>query len=183
MTKINKNQALIKLLKEKSVRFGEFTLASGKKSDFYVDARQCTLNAQGALLIADLILEVLKPDVVAVGGPVTGADPIAGAVALRSALSGRNIHGFMVRKEPKGHGAQHWIEGLNNIPKGSSLCIVEDTVTTGGSLLKAVEKCEQAGFKIAQCITVVDREEGARSKIEASGYEYRALITRTDLMD
>ena len=181
MINFDKKQALIQLLNSKSVRFGTFTLASGKTSDFYVDARQCTLNAQGALLIADLIINVLKPEIVAVGGPVTGADPIAGAVALRSTLLGREIHGFMVRKEPKGHGGKQWVEGLKNIPEGSPICVVEDTVTTGGSLLRAAEKLEDAGLKVAQCITVVDRQEGARKKIEESGYEYTALVTREEL--
>ena len=182
MTIETKKRALIELLKEKSVRFGTFTLASGKTSDFYVDARQCTLHAEGALLIAELILEQLKPDVVAVGGPVTGADPIAGAVALRAAQQNKNIHGFMVRKEPKGYGGKQWIEGKSNLPEGSSLCVIEDTVTTGGSLLRAIEKLEEAGFTVAQCITVVDREEGARERIEGAGYPFEALVSRSELL-
>ena len=175
-------QQLIALLKEKSVRTGKFILASGKESNFYVDARQTTLNAQGARLIAELILERLDPSVEGVGGPVTGADPIAGAVALLSGIKGNPKQGFMVRKEPKGHGANNWVEGRNNLPEGAHLCVVEDTVTTGGSLLKAVRKLEEIGYKVVQCITVVDREEGAKERIEAAGYTYIPLVTKSELM-
>ena len=179
---MNSKESLIALLKEKSVRVGEFTLASGKKSNFYVDARQTTLHAQGALLVAELILDVLEPAVQGVGGPVTGADPIAGAVALLSHQKGTPRHGFMVRKEPKGHGANNWVEGRTNLPAGAKLCVVEDTVTTGGSLLRAVSKLEELGYHVVQCITVVDREEGARERIEAAGYPYIALTTKSELL-
>ena len=97
---------LIALLKERSVRFGTFTLKSGKTSDLYVDARTTTFHAEGSVLIANLILERLKPEVVAVGGPATGAIPMAGAVAALSFIRGRPVAGFMVRKEPKGHGTK-----------------------------------------------------------------------------
>jgi orotate phosphoribosyltransferase len=179
---MNHKQQLITLLKEKSVKTGLFTLASGKQSDFYVDARQTILNAKGALLVSELILELVDPTVKGVGGPVTGADPIAGAVALLSAQRGRNLHGFMVRKEPKGHGANNWVEGRENLPKGSRLCVIEDTVTTGGSLLRAVQKLEDIGYTIAQCIAVVDREEGARKRIENAGYQYLTLTTKSELI-
>ena len=128
---------LVEILMERSVRHGTFTLASGKESDLYVDARQTTLSPEGALVIADLILERLHPEAVGVGGPVTGADPITGAVALRSWQQGRPIHGFMVRKEPKGHGAGNQVEGRAGLPDGSKVCMIEDTVTTGGSTLRA----------------------------------------------
>jgi orotate phosphoribosyltransferase len=172
---------LVDILKEKSVRFGAFTLASGKQSDFYVDARQTTLNAEGALLVAEMVLEHLVEDVSGVGGPVTGADPIAGAVALLSAQRGRMVHGFMVRKQPKGHGAQQWVEGRANLPDGAKVCVVEDTVTTGGSLLRAVDRLERSGLTVVQCIAVVDREEGAAQKIEEAGYSFLALVGRSDL--
>lgn len=173
--------ALIELLKQRSVRWGEFTLASGKTSDFYVDARVTTLNAQGALLIADLVLDNLNDEVVAVGGPVTGAIPIVGAVALRSAQLGRPVHGFMVRKQPKGHGAKNWVEGLANLPKNAAVCMVEDTVTTAGSLVTAIEKVQALGYRVVQAIAVVDREEGARERLEAARVPFIALTTRTDL--
>jgi orotate phosphoribosyltransferase len=179
---VERKQQLIALLKEKSVRTGKFTLASGKESTFYVDARQTTLNARGAHLIAELILDCLEPSVQGVGGPVTGADPIAGAVAQLSHIKGVPRHGFMVRKEPKGHGANNWVEGRNNLPDGAHLCVIEDTVTTGGSLLRAVGKLEELGYKVVQCITVVDREEGAKKRIETAGYPYVSLVTKSELI-
>lgn len=183
MTNTDKRAQLIALLKDKSVRWGTFTLASGKTSDFYVDARVTTLHAQGALLIADLVLEALNDEVVAVGGPVTGAIPIVGAVALRSAQLNRSVHGFMVRKQAKGHGAQNWVEGLANLPENAAVCMVEDTVTTAGSLVTAIEKVQALGYRVVQAIAVVDREEGARQRLEAAGVPFIALTTRSDLQD
>lgn len=173
---------LIELLRERSVRWGDFTLASGAKSDLYVDARQTTLHARGARLIAEALLERLLPEVQAVGGPVTGADPIAGAVAALSDLRGRPIHGFMVRKEPKGHGRMLWVEGRENLADGAAVCLVEDTVTTGGSLLRAIENTAAAGLKVVQVLVVVDREEGAAERVRAAGYPFEALVRRRDLL-
>ena len=179
---MNQRDRLIEILREKSVRTGQFVLASGKESDLYVDARQTTLNAEGAFLVAELILEQLHSDIVAIGGPVTGADPIAGAAAALSWKKGTPIHSFMVRKEPKGHGTQVWVEGQANMPKGSKVCMVEDTVTTGGSLLKAIERVEEAGYQVAQTIVVVDRCEGASERLQSAGHEMLALVTRRDLV-
>lgn len=179
---MTKKQQLIAILKDKSVRTGTFTLASGKTSNFYVDARQTTLNAQGSLLVAEMMLDLISPEVQGVGGPVTGADPITGAITLLSAQRNRPIHGFMVRKNPKGHGANHWVEGQGNLPKGSRVCVIEDTVTTGGSLLRAVEKLEEIGYEVVQCLAVVDREEGARERIEQAGYQYVSLTTKRELL-
>ena len=172
---------LIEILLERSVRHGTFTLASGKTSDLYVDARQTTLCPEGAAVIADLILSRLHPDVVGVGGPVTGADPITGAVALRSWQAGRPIHGFMVRKEPKGHGAGNQVEGRAGLPDGRAVCMIEDTVTTGGSLLKAIHAVEAAGLRVVQVICVVDRCEGAAEVFAKAGYTLEALVERQDI--
>ena len=173
---------LIEILQERSVRRERVVLASGKESDFYVDARQTTLHAEGAALVAELILARLRPDVVAVGGPVTGADPIAGAVAAISWTQARPVQGFMVRKEPKGHGLRQWIEGRGGLPDGSLVAVVEDTTTTGGSLLKAIERIEEEGLRVVQCITVVDRQEGASERLAERGYTLEALVAREDLI-
>ncbi len=173
---------LVAILKERSVRLGAFTLRSGKVSDLYIDARQTTLHPEGAALIAALVLERLKPEVAGIGGPVSGAIPIVGAVAARSWSIGRPIPGFMVRKEPKDHGTKQWVEGLANLPAGSPVCIVEDTVTTAGSLLRAIENTEAAGLKVVQCITVVDRREGGAERLAAAGYTLEALVGREDLV-
>jgi len=172
---------LIDLLREKSVRFGAFTLASGRTSDFYVDARQTTLNAHGAVLVADAILARLRPEVVAVGGLTLGADPIACATAAISHVRGRPVHAFLIRKQAKGHGTGRFVEGLENLSAGASVAIVEDTTTTGGSLLTAIQHAEDAGLTVVQCLTVVDREEGATQRVAAAGYTLEALVTRRDL--
>lgn len=173
---------LIEILNNRSIRTGTFTLASGKTSDFYVDARQTTLFSKGAAIIADLILDRLHPEVTAIGGPVTGADPITGAVVALSSSTDRPINGFMVRKEAKGYGGQNWLEGKAGLEPGCAVCVVEDTVTTGGSLIRAIQRVEEAGYRVVQCIAVVDREEGAREAIEAAGYPFEALCTRTMLL-
>lgn len=173
---------LIEILRERSVRRQRVVLASGAESDFYVDARQTTLHPEGAALIAGLLLDLLSPEVLAVGGPVTGADPIAGAVAAISWTRGRPIQGFMVRKEPKGHGLRQWIEGRGGLPDGAPVAVVEDTTTTGGSLLTAIERVEEEGLRVVQCFTVVDRQEGASERLEARGLRLHALVTRDELL-
>lgn len=173
---------LVAILKERSVRRQRVVLASGRESDFYVDARLTTLDPEGAWLIAGLILARLAPDVLGVGGPVTGADPIAGAVAARSFADGRPRFGFMVRKEPKGHGLRRWIEGRANLPEGAPVAVLEDTTTSGGSLLTAVQRAEAEGLKVVQCLTVVDREEGAAALLAEAGYRLEALTTATELL-
>ena len=179
---MTKHQRLIEILLERSVRRGTFTLASGATSDLYVDARQTTLSAEGAHLVAHLMLARLKPEVVGVGGPVTGADPIAGAIAAMSWQNNRPIHGFMVRKQTKSHGTQRWVEGRANLPDGSAVCMVEDTVTTGGSLLDAIKRVQDVGLNVVQCLVVVDRQEGAAEKLASAGITLDALVTRRDLV-
>lgn len=173
---------LVHLLRDRSVRRQRVILASGRESDFYVDARQTTLHPEGAACIAELVLDLLEDDVVGVGGPVTGADPIAGAVAALSHLRGRPVAGFMVRKEPKGHGLKLWVEGRANLPDGARVAMVEDTVTTGGSLIRAIERVEANGLVVAQVIVVVDREEGARERLAEAGYDLIALTGRRELL-
>ena len=174
-------EALVDILRQRSVRFGTFPLASGRTSDLYVDARVTTLHPEGIGLIAEAILERLQPEVVAVGGPVTGADPITGALVLRSQQLGRPLCGFMVRKAAKAHGRGKQVEGLDNIEAGSPVCVIEDTVTTGGSLLDAVQAVEAAGLRVVQVIVVVDREEGGADRVRSAGYPYEALVGRRDL--
>jgi orotate phosphoribosyltransferase len=172
---------LLAILQDRSVRFGTFTLASGRQSDFYVDGRQTTLHAEGAMLVARQILERLSPEVQGVGGMSVGADPIAGAVAAISAVQGKSIHGFIVRKEPKGHGTKNHVEGRRNLPDGSKVCVVEDTTTTGGSLIQAAQRCTDEGLVVVQTLTIVDREEGAAEALANAGYALEALFTRTQL--
>lgn len=172
---------LIALLHERSVRWGQFTLASGKPSDLYVDVRQTALHADGAVAIGRLIAARLRPEVVAVGGMTLGADPLATATAVLSTLQGRPLHAFIIRKEAKEHGAKDLVVGRGNLAAGDAVCVVEDTTTTGGSLLRAIERAEAIGLRVAQCVTVVDREEGAAEALAARGYTLEALVRRSEL--
>lgn len=178
---INMRERLIEVLKERSYRRMRVTLASGRESDFYVDGKQTTLNAEGAWLIGNLIVDALIPEVVGVGGLTMGADPIAAAVAAVSFHRNRPVHAFIVRKEPKGHGTLQWVEGKGNLPSGSPVCIVEDTCTTGGSLLKAVDRAEADGLRVVQCLTIVDREEGAAEALAERGFTLHTLVRRSEL--
>jgi len=173
---------LIEILRERSVKTGEFTLSSGAKSDFYVDARVTTLHAEGAGVVARLMLTRLHPDAVAIGGMSLGADPIACSTAAISGTTSRPVHAFLIRKTPKGHGTGRDLEGLANLPDGAKVCMVEDTTTTGGSLLKAIKRAEAHGLQVVQCVTVVDREEGAVERLQEAGYVLEALTTRTELI-
>lgn len=173
---------LVTLLRDKSVKTGTFKLASGKTSDFYVDARQTTLHAEGAWLVAKLVLERLDPRVQAVGGMTLGADPIACAASALSVEGERPVHAFLIRKEPKGHGMGSQVEGTGNLPRGTRVAVVEDTTTTGGSLIRAVRLAEEAGLEVVQCITVVDRQEGATEAIAEAGWTLEALTTRAELL-
>jgi orotate phosphoribosyltransferase len=172
---------LIEILRERSIRRERFVLASGKESDFYIDVRQTTLHPEGAFLVASLLLERLRPEVRAVGGPVTGADPIAGAVAAISFTKGRPVQGFMVRKALKDHGTGQWIEGRGGLANGAAVCVVEDTVTSGGSVLEAIRTIEREGLRVVQCLCVVDRAEGAKERFAAVGHTLESLVTRAEL--
>ena len=141
-------QALIALVRQKALKFGQFTLASGKKATYYLDGKQVTLDPAGARLVAEGMLDLLAAGQMpaAVGGMSIGADPITAAVVTMSAVRGTPLVGFMVRKEAKGHGTNQYIEGP--VKPGQTAVIVEDVVTTGGSSLKAIERAEAFGMKI-----------------------------------
>ena len=172
---------LIELLRQLSYRRRRVVLASGRESDFYVDGKQTTLNAEGAWLVGNLVFDALLPEVQGVGGLVVGADPIAAATAAVSYSRGRPVHAFLVRKEAKGHGTGRFVEGRENLPDGTAVCIVEDTTTTGASLLQAVDRAEAEGLRVVQCLTIVDREEGAAAALEARGFALTRLVLRREL--
>jgi len=172
---------LIEILKQLSYRKMRVVLASGRESDFYVDGKQTTLNAEGAWLVGNLVFDALLPEVRGVGGLVVGADPIASATAAVSFHRGRPVHAFLVRKEAKGHGTGRYVEGRQSLPDGTPVCIVEDTTTTGSSLLQAVDRAEAEGLRIVQCLTIVDREEGAAEALAARGFALTRLVRRSEL--
>ncbi len=177
------------LLLKKSVRTGEFTLASGKKSDLYIDCRVTAMDPFGAIMIGDLGWQTVREKILsdhleiqAIGGMTLGADPISLAIGMASARHHPTeaLQVFTVRKEPKGHGAGKQIEG--NFTKNQNLIVVDDVITTGGSTLKAIEAIEREGGIVKFALVLVDREEGGRQAIEAKGIEVLPLFTRTTLL-
>ena len=179
-------ERLLSILKEKSYEKREVTLASGRKSDFYVDCKQTTLDAEGAYLTGKLMHKVIAgmdEDVEGAGGLTLGADPIATAVSIASLDAGKPIPAFIIRKEPKGHGTGQWLEGTKNLRQGANVVIVEDVVTTGGSSLMAVKRAEESGLNVLKIIALVDRSEGGRENIEEEGYSLIALFEKKDLVD
>ena len=165
---------------EKSLKFGDFTLASGKKATYYLDCRQITLDSVCAKLIGEGILKLLQQGTMpqAVGGMAIGADPITAAVITVAAFQHVPLKGFMVRKESKKHGTKQFVEGP--ITAGDHVVIVEDVVTTGGSSLDAIEKVETLGVTVDGVITIIDRLEGGRELFESKGYTFHSLFTVRD---
>ena len=182
---MNDRQRLKELLLQKSCRQGTFTLTSGRTSDFYVDGKQTTLDAEGGYLCGRLLFELIRQHsepITGVGGMTLGADPLVTAVSLVSYLENSPIPAFIVRKEAKGHGTGNFIEGKSNLIKGGLVALVEDVVTTGGTLLKVIERVENEGFKVGLVATIVDRQEGGAETLAASGYPLKAVFTREELM-
>jgi orotate phosphoribosyltransferase len=175
-------EALRRLLLERSLRHGDFVLASGQRSTFYIDCRPTTMSAEGMVLIGRLGAAAIRgagwhPR--AVGGLTMGADPVAYAVAAASHGTDVQMDAFSVRKESKGHGTGRGIEG--NFGVGFEVVIVEDVITTGGSAKKAIQAVEDAGAKVLGVLAVVDRGEGGKATLEAEGREVLALVSAADL--
>lgn len=174
---------LIALLKERSVATGDFVLASGRRSTFYIDCRRTTMHPEGLALIGALGLAAIRAAgwrPAAVGGLTLGADPVAYAIARASHDAPPAVGGFTVRKQAKTHGAGRRVEGC--FAAGESVVIVEDVITTGGSALEAVRAVQGEGGTVLGVLAVVDREEGGREAIVASGLEVRSLIRGAELL-
>jgi orotate phosphoribosyltransferase len=174
-------QQLIEYITADAVFHGDFTLTSGKKASYYVDLRRVSLDHRVAPLIGQVMVDLISdiPDIYAVGGLTMGADPIAAAVLHQGIVLGKGYHAFVVRKEPKDHGRGRQVEGPDL--EGKRVVVLEDTSTTGGSPLKAIEALLKVGAEIAAVAVVVDRDTGAQQIIEAAGYPYRYAIGLRDL--
>jgi orotate phosphoribosyltransferase len=171
--------ALMELVRTLALQIGQFQLASGKVSSYYLDCRKVALDSAGANLIADGLLELLGGDLPdAVGGMAIGADPITAAMITVAGRTGKKLKGFIVRKEAKQHGTGRDVEGP--IQPGETVVIVEDVVTTGGSSLAAIEKAEAFGLKVRGVMAIIDRLEGGRETLAARGYSLQTLLTIRD---
>lgn len=184
MNVLELKRQLARLLLEKSYLEGDFTLSSGVKSDYYFDCRQTSLHPEGAWLIGKLMAEMLKPlNIEGVTGMTMGADPLITAVSLAGRELGMFWPGLIVRKEAKKHGTAKNLEGLANFREGAVLGLLEDVVSTGGSVLKAYESVRRAGLMINDICCVLDREMGGREALEAIGCKLHALFVRKELVE
>jgi orotate phosphoribosyltransferase len=180
---VTDREQLSAVLVKRSVRLGDFTLASGAKSSYYIDARTTTMSAEGQLLVglvAHRVIRESRLDPTHVGGLTLGADPVAYAIAHRSALEGRPIDAFTVRKQAKGHGTGQRIEG--GLPAGSRCVIVEDTITTGRSTLEAVEAVRSGGAQVVGVFALVNRSTEAAALYRAEGLPFLSVFTGEELL-
>lgn len=180
---MNHRARLSELLVERSVRLGDFTLSSGRRSSYYVDARRTTMTAEGQFHIGKVCLAAISESGWTpshVGGLTMGADPVAYAIAHASWIEGSPLDAFSVRKEPKGHGTGQQIEG--GLRAGSRCVVVEDSMTTGGSALKATRILEAFGASVVGVLCLVDREEGGRELLRREGHHLLSIFTGTELL-
>jgi orotate phosphoribosyltransferase len=194
---VSESSMLLKLIRERSYREGDFTLASGKKSKFYIDMKATTLSAPGAHLIGRLGFHMIRQfsekrfagggpssgtsTIRGVGGLTLGADPIATAISLAGFVQGVDWPAYIVRKEAKEHGTGRQVEGHENLPPKAKVIVLEDVVTTGGSSIKAIDALRAAGYDPVAVLTVVDREEGGEAALKATGLEFLRLLSISEI--
>jgi orotate phosphoribosyltransferase len=170
---------LITLFRERALKFGDFTLASGKKAKYYLDGKQITLHSEGLRLVSEGLLDLLKDTQFdAIGGMSIGADPIIGGVLALAGTRGKELQGFLVRKEAKGHGTNRFVEGP--VQPGSKVVIVDDVVTTGGSSIQAIERIQEYGCTVVQVVAIIDRLEGGEANFKARNLPLSSLLTIRD---
>ncbi len=170
---------LLELFRERALKFGDFTLASGKKASYYLDGKQITLHSEGLRLVSEGLLELLADvEFDAFGGMSIGADPIVGGVLTAAGARGRSMQGFLVRKEAKGHGTGRYVEGP--VQPGAKVVIVDDVVTTGGSALQAADRIIEYGCEVVMAVAIIDRMEGGAGNFAARNLPLRSLLTIQD---
>ncbi len=178
---MEERERLLELVRTRALRVGKITLSSGKVSDYYVDAREVVLDPEGAYLTGKLILDMVDRKAVAVAGMTLGADPIVTAISVVGHLEGRKLSALIIRKEPKKHGTQKFVEGPA-LPEGSKVAVVDDVVTTGSSLVKSIERLRAEGYEPIQVVAILDRQEGGSQRLKAAGYDLESIFTREDLL-
>lgn len=169
-------QVLLDLIVKHAYVEGDFVLSSGAKSTYYINCKQVTLRADGALALGRLLFQLLPEDTAAVAGLTLGADPMVSAVSIVSAWSDRPIPALIIRKKPKGHGTKAYIEGPS-LAEGAKIVVLEDVVTTGGSALTAVERLQDAGYQVTQILSLVDRQQGGKELYQSKGIKFQALFS------
>jgi len=175
-------EKLFKLLNKVALKRGDFVLSSGKKSNYYLDGRVITLTPEGAYLVANIILDMIKGQVLdAIGGPTLGADPIVGALAALSYVNQQPIKTFIVRKQAKEHGMSRQVEGPE-LKAGDHVILVDDVATSGKAILEAKQALDKIGVIVTQAIVIVDREEGAVESLAKVGLKLQSIFSRTDLL-
>ena len=173
-------RSLLERLAQEAYRRGQFTLASGRESEHYVNCKPVSLSGSGLALISSGMLDHVDAEAIAVAGLTLGADPLVSGVAMAAVLVGRSLDALIVRKQAKGHGTGAWLEGP--LPqKGALITVLEDVVTTGGSSLKAVHQLREAGFVVNRVITLVDREEGGAAAMAAADLELVSLFRLSEV--
>jgi orotate phosphoribosyltransferase len=172
---------LLQHLLTHSFKTGDFTLASGRKSKYYINGKLTTLDARGAYLVARTFLAMIADDVPdAVGGLTLGADPIVGSMLSLAGLEDMAVRGFIVRKQSKDHGTKSLVEGP--LREGDRVVVIEDVVTTGGSSMQAVEAVRASGCEVRRVLAIVDREEGGRQNLAEAGLSLEAIFTASELL-
>ena len=172
-------QQLIELFLARALKFGDFTLASGKKSTYYLDGKQISLHSTGLRLVSQGLLGLLSDvEFSAIGGMTIGADPIVGGVLVAAAEQNRSLDGFLVRKEPKGHGTQRYIEGP--VTPCAKVVVIDDVVTTGGSAIQAVDRIVEFGCQVVCVVGIIDRMEGGAANFAARNLPFRSLLSIED---
>ena len=174
-TAADRRKALLKRLALDAYKHGDFTLASGRKSNHYVNCKPVSLSGEGLAMLSLAMLDHVDSGASAVAGLTLGADPLVSAVAMAAAQSGRTLDALIVRKQAKGHGTGAWLEGPCPA-EGSQINVLEDVVTTGGSSLKAVGCLREAGYTVSKVITIVDRQEGGEAAMENAGIQLKSLF-------
>ena len=172
---------LLKLLKERAYKRGQYTLSSGKESEHYVNCKPVTLSCEGNALLSALLFKQLDPKSVAVGGLTLGGDPLVCGVAQRAYYKGGHIDALIVRKNPKGYGTKEVIEG-NKPPKGSVVTVLEDVTTTGGSAMKAVNVLRGAGYTVNRVVAIVDRMDD-HEILYHNNIEFLSLFKLEDIIE
>ena len=176
-----KQQALLEVIKREAFKRGTFILASGQTSNWYYDGRMTMGDPEGAALTGEVLFELLRnTDVQAVGGPASGAISIGCAVSIASQGTDRPIPNFWVREETKSHGTQKIIEARFPKEKGAKVAIVEDTMTTGGSVMRAIQQVEEEGAIVECVLVILDRRAGGSEKLRAQGYKVISLYEATE---